>query len=72
MLQKTQDVTKDNLHKLCSDPILEPDLFIEKFIQSFNSMKTDAGNSHGKVFLEDNGFVYIYPQAMSVIEKYFS
>jgi hypothetical protein len=70
-LQKKQDVTKDDLLGLCSQNAKKPAFYVEKFRQNFNSMKTDAGNSHGKVFLEDNGFVYVYPQAMSEIEKYF-
>ena len=70
-LQKTKDVTKSDLYEICSNSTIFPDLYVDNFSQHFNLMKTDAGNSHGKVFLEDNGFVYIYPQAMNVIENYF-
>lgn len=70
-LLETKDVTKDDLRKVCSESSVEPDLYVEEYLKHFNLMKTDAGNSHGKVFLEDNGFVYIYPQAMSEIQKYF-
>lgn len=66
-----QDVKKDDLIDLCSDPVSNPEIFVEKFRQNFNSMKTDAGNSHGKVFFEDNGYVYVYPQAMAEIKQWF-
>lgn len=71
-LQETKDVTKSDFYEICSNSTIEPDLYVENFSQHFNLMKTDAGNSHGKVFLEDNGFVYIYPQTIKIIEKYFS
>jgi len=70
-LQQTEYVTKSALKELCSKPIEEPALFVNKFSQNYNSMKTDAGNSHGKVFIEDDGLVFVYPQAMAEIEKYF-
>lgn len=70
-LSESQDVTKGDFRKICSNSYIEPDLYVDKFTQHFNSMTTDAGNSHGKVFFEDNGFVYVYPQAMSEIENYF-
>lgn len=70
-LNSTTDVKKEELLELCGNSALEPNLYVEKFNQHFNSMKTDAGNSHGKIFLEDNGFVYIYPQAVEEIKRWF-
>ena len=34
-------------------------------------MKTDDGNSHGKVFYVDNGIVKIYPVVIEEIQKNF-
>ena len=65
------DIKKGELQELCGKSDSEPGLYVEKFNQNFNSMKTDAGNNHGKVFFEDNGFVYIYPQAMEEIKQWF-
>ncbi|MDH5573574.1 MAG: hypothetical protein OEY89_17550, partial [Gammaproteobacteria bacterium] len=70
-LNQISNVTKKSLCEACSSSVDEPGLYVEKFSQNFNSMKTDAGNSHGKVFLEENDQVIIYPQAMSEIKKYF-
>ena len=66
-----QDVLKEDLMEMCSNLAMYPELYVEKFRQNFNSMKTDAGNSHGKVFFEDSGYVYVYPQAMNEIKHWF-
>jgi hypothetical protein len=34
-------------------------------------MKTDSGNSHGKVFYDQNGIVSIWPQVREEIKKHF-
>ena len=64
-------VSKEEMKLYCSDPIVNPGCFVEKVTKNFNSMKTDAGNSNGKVFFEDNGTVFIFPQVMDEIKKYF-
>ena len=38
---------------------------------NFNSMKTDYGNSHGKVFYIVNNEVNLYDEVKREIEKYF-
>jgi hypothetical protein len=34
-------------------------------------MKTDAGNAHGKVFLDDGTTVRIWPRAREEIDRHF-
>lgn len=70
-LDQKDHVTSKNLQKLCSHPISEPSYYVENFIQNYNSMKTNAGNSNGKVFFEDSGSVFLFPQALDEIKKYF-
>lgn len=70
-LSQEQDVKKDDLCALCGDHMGEPGFYVESFSRNFRLMKTDAGNSHGKVFLEDNGYVLIYPQVLNEIEEHF-
>lgn len=43
-------VIYEALEKRCSDNQLYPDTYVEKFKGNFDQMKTDKGNSHGKVF----------------------
>lgn len=38
---------------------------------NFNSMKSDHGNSHGKVFLQSDSSIEIYDEARAEIRKYF-
>lgn len=70
-LSDVNDVKKKDLLEICSNLDLKPNFYVEKFNQNFGSMKTDAGNSHGKVFFEDNGYVYMYPQALEEIKQWF-
>jgi len=70
-LEQINNVTKEKLREVCSLPVNEPGLYVEKFSQNFNSMKTDAGNSHGKVFFEENDQVFMYPQVLAEVKKDF-
>jgi hypothetical protein len=69
-IAKNRKVTLDQLEKLCTGD----NFGIEKnkFYGHFASMKSDKGNSHGKVFYENNGYVEIYPEVMVEIKKYFN
>jgi hypothetical protein len=49
----------------------ERDYGLEHFDGHFNSMMTDAGNAHGKVFYREHNRVYVWPRAMTEIQKYF-
>gem|GEM_PF-520807 len=44
---------------------------ISKFNAHYASMKTDKGNSHGRIFYDKNGEVYIWPRVREEIEKFF-
>lgn len=69
-LEKTGDVFLRNFKSYCSNK--NSKYQVEKFDGHYASMKTDAGNSHGKVFYDDeNGIVAIYPRVREEIEKYF-
>jgi len=70
-LSDVTDVKKKDLLEFCSNLDLKPNFYVEKFNQNFSSMKTDAGHSHGKVFFEDKGYVYMYPQALEEIKQWF-
>ena len=39
---------------------------------NFSQLKTDKGNSHGKVFYKNGNYVEIYPMVMAEIRKYFN
>lgn len=67
---KKGSVTLDQLKSKCSDTF-RPDLFVQKFNGNFASMKSDNGNSHGKVFYEENGCVKIYEPVMVEIRRHF-
>ena len=70
-LSKNGSVTVDRLKSICSSKIIREDLNIEKFDGHFASMKTDKGNSHGKIFYEEMGYVKIYKQVLDEIKKEF-
>jgi len=69
-LEKTGDVFLRNFKSYCSNK--NSKYQVEKFDGHYASMKTDAGNSHGKVFYDDiNGIVAIYPRVREEIQKHF-
>ncbi len=69
-LSRVNDIIKlTDLKKLCSYE--NENFYVKKFDINFASMKTDAGNSHGKVFKEDNGIVTIYETVLREINRYF-
>lgn len=45
---------------------------IANFNAHFASLKTDTANSHGKVFYEQNGYVFLYDRVRSEIELHFN
>jgi hypothetical protein len=44
---------------------------VEKFNSNYANMKTDAGNSHGKVFFDDGATVSVWPVARAEIARHF-
>ena len=59
-LEKNGPVQFNSFKSLCTDKA-NSKYFVEKFDGNYASMKTDKGNSHGKVFYDQNGLVYIWP-----------
>lgn len=57
----------DVISNLCSDRFNHPELFIEHFHGCWSSMKTDAGNSYGQVFLQDGNVVSLVPSVAEVL-----
>jgi hypothetical protein len=68
--EESSSVTVDKLTDRCSNPIKYPATFTPDFYGNFASMKTDAGNSNGKVFEVDNGIVSIWPIVSSTLQEY--
>ena len=69
-LEKKGDVKLRDLKNLCSNKS-NSHYFVEKFDGHYASMKTDKGNSHGKVFYDQKGIVYIWPIVRDEIKSHF-
>jgi len=70
-LEEKGAVSFSELQKLCTDKATFPQYFVLKFAGHYPSMKTDAGNSHGKVFYDQNGIVNIWPRVRDEIRTHF-
>jgi hypothetical protein len=68
-LEKSSPVSLHNLQVLCAQTDLP--YYVKRFDGNYNSMKTDAGNSHGKVFFDNGVIVSIYPPVREEIKKWF-
>jgi hypothetical protein len=66
-LETENDVTVEELRNYCSKKY-----DVENFDQHFASMKTDAGNYHGKVFFESKGLVNLWGTVRVEVESHFS
>lgn len=64
------EVTFENLAKRCSNAAMFPDTYCVNFSTNFNQMKTDAGNSNGKVFIVERGFVHLWEEIKGVLFEY--
>ena len=69
-LDKNGTVRLNDLKTFCSNKS-NSHYFVEKFDGHYASMKTNKGNSHGKVFYDKNGIVYIWPIVREEIKAYF-
>jgi len=69
-LEKNGAVQLNTLRTLCTDKA-NSKYFVKKFDGHYASMKTDKGNSHGKVFYDKNGLVYIWPIVKEEIKLHF-
>ena len=54
----------------CTDKDNYPDTYVTDFKGNFAQMKTDAGNSHGKVFVVVNDEVQIWSEVEAVLNEY--
>jgi hypothetical protein len=70
-LEKAGEVRLEDLKALCSDGADFPQFYVELFDGNYASMKTDAGNSHGKVFFEEDGVVKMWKRVREEVGKYF-
>jgi len=68
-LEKSGNVRLSDLSDLCSQG--NSQYYVSNFNAHFPSMKTDAGNSHGKVFYDDGQFVRIWPRVRDEIRVHF-
>lgn len=57
------------MEKVCSDPTRE-DLYVKNFKSNYAQMKTDAANSHGKVFEDDGQNVWIWDEVKETLMQY--
>lgn len=66
-----ETVSYEAIEKRCSDNKLYPDTYVEKFKGNFDQMKTDKGNSHGKVFeIYEENKIKIWDEVYEDITKY--
>ncbi len=63
-------VTLDALRARCSNPTAYPSTYVPHFDSNYAQMKFDTGNSHGKVFEEQNGFVEIWDNIQDILMHY--
>lgn len=64
------NVTLDSLRRRCSDPLGHPNTYVPHFDNNFTQMKFDNGNSHGKVFEEQDGYITIWDRISDTLLKY--
>lgn len=70
-LEKKGEVLLSEFKKTCTNKTELAQFYVPTFEGHYPSMKTDAGNSHGKVFYDQNGIVSIWPKVREEIIKHF-
>jgi hypothetical protein len=69
LLEDGGKTKKTTMEELCND--LDSDIYVRDFNNNFNSMSTDAGKSHGKVFeVDSDGYVHLWDEVKSVAMEY--
>lgn len=63
-------VRYDELMERCSNDTKYPDTYVKDFKGNFAQMKTDASNSHGKVFIEEEDKVEIWHEVLDTLREY--
>jgi hypothetical protein len=66
LLEQDGEVELSRLKQYCTQ-----ELHMADFQGNYASMKTDGGNAHGKVFLDDGTTVLIWPRAREEIDLHF-
>lgn len=64
------EVSREKLTSRCSNKDLYPETYVNDFNGNFAQMKTDASNSHGKVFVMNGDRVEIWDEVMETLMKY--
>ena len=70
LLNEIGRVNRPALEARCQNEKDHPDVFVRDFKGNFTSMKTDKGNSHGKVFIDDGYNIKIWDKVFEASEKY--
>lgn len=65
--EEKEFVTLEDLNKRCSNQSEFPDTFVSDFRGNFAQMRTDASNSHGKVFIVNDGNINIWDEVKDVM-----
>lgn len=63
-------VSYEELMERCSNATKYPDTYVKDFKGNFAQMKTDASNSHGKVFIEEGDKVEIWYEVLDTLRQY--
>lgn len=71
LLEEKGVVHFSELQNMCTSKENFSQFYVSKFSGHYPSMKTDGGNSHGKVFYDQNGIVNIWPRVRDEIRTYF-
>jgi hypothetical protein len=71
VLEKSGMVQRADLKAFCSKESGSR-CYVKYFDNNYASMKTDSGNSHGKIFYEKEGYVHMYPEVRKEVERHFS
>ena len=70
-LERKGKVSLSDFKKICTSQSEFPQFYVPTFDGHYPSMKTDKGNSHGKVFYDQNGIVSIWPIVREEIQTHF-
>lgn len=58
----------DNVRRRCSNPE-DAAFYLDGFNACLASLKTNAGNSYGKLFVEDDGYLSIFEEVREMFDE---
>lgn len=70
LLSESGRVNRPALEARCQNEADHPDVYVRDFRGNFASLKTDKGNSHGKVFEDDGYNIKIWIKISDTLEAY--